>query len=239
MKALILNSGLGKRMGELTASRPKCMVEIVPGVSTVDLQIEKLLKCGISDIIMTTGPFSELLEGHLTERFPQARFTFVNNPIYDKTNYIYSIYLAREVLKDQELVSMHGDLAFETDVLETVLHSQTSVMTVDSTLPLPEKDFKAVYEGERVVKVGIEFFDSAVAAQPLYHLTKEDWNTWLENIIAFCEAGTTSVYAENAFNEISAQLNVKMLDLKGKFCAEVDNLEDLKRFRSHYELLKK
>ncbi len=73
-------------------------------------------------------------------------------------------------------------------------------------MPLPEKDFKAVYEGERVVKVGIEFFDSAVAAQPLYQLTKEDWNTWLENIIAFCEAGTTSVYAENAFNEISAQL---------------------------------
>lgn len=237
MKALILNSGLGKRMEELTADRPKCMVEIVPGIAAVDLQVQKLLACGIRDIVMTTGPFADFLEAHLTERYPEARITYFNNPVYDKTNYIYSIYLAREALQDEDIVLMHGDLAFETKVLRAVLGSKTSVMTVDSTLPLPEKDFKAVLDGEKVVKVGIEFFENAVEAQPLYLLKKEDWNAWLARIVSFCEAGNTSVYAENALNEIADGLNIRKLDLQGRFCAEVDNKDDLENFRVHFDLL--
>ena len=78
-------------------------------------------------------------------------------------------------------------------------------------------------DGEKVVKVGVEFFENAVEAQPLYLLKKEDWNAWLARIVSFCEAGNTSVYAENALNEIADGLNIRKLDLQGQFCAEVDN----------------
>lgn len=74
---------------------------------------------------------------------------------------------------------MHGDLVFENTVLDDVMESQESCMTVSSTLPLPEKDFKAVIHKNRIEKVGIEFFEDALAAQPLYKLNKEDWNVWL------------------------------------------------------------
>lgn len=238
MKALILNSGLGSRMGALTADRPKCMVEIVPGVSVVDLQIQKLLDAGISDIVMTTGAFAGRLEEHLRLRFPGLAITYVYNPLYESTNYIYSIYLAREHLQGQELVLMHGDLAFEREVLVRALRSNASVMTVDSTLPLPEKDFKAVCSDGKIVRVGIEFFEHAVEAQPLYHLKREDWDPWLEQIIAFCEDGNTRVYAENALNEIAEKLELRPLDLQGLFCAEADTQEDLEQLRAHFERLK-
>lgn len=84
-------------------------------------------------------------------------YTFVKNPVYDKTNYIYSIYCAREKLKDDDLLLMHGDLVFENRVLDQVLASEDSCMTVSSTVPLPEKDFKAVIHDNRIEKVGIEF----------------------------------------------------------------------------------
>ena len=56
-------------------------------------------------------------------------------------------------------------------------------MTVSSTVALPEKDFKAVIKDGEIKKVGIEFFDDALAAQPLYRFTKEDWETWLDSIV--------------------------------------------------------
>ena len=60
MKALILNSGLGKRMGHLTQNRPKGMVEIHPGVTPLDLQIQQLLRAGIKETVITTGPFAKV-----------------------------------------------------------------------------------------------------------------------------------------------------------------------------------
>ena len=83
---------------------------------------------------------------------------------------------------------MHGDLVFTLDVLKKVIGSDKSVMTVSSTLPLPEKDFKAVIKENKIEKVGINFFDDALSAQPLYKIKKDDWEVWLSNIISFCES---------------------------------------------------
>jgi phosphoenolpyruvate phosphomutase len=65
----------------------------------------------------------------------------VNNPEYATTNYIYSIYCAKDHLKDDDIILMHGDLVFESQVMEAVMSSEKSCMAVSSTLPLPEKDY--------------------------------------------------------------------------------------------------
>ena len=155
------------------------------------------------------------------------KFTFVNNPEYATTNYIYSIYCAKEALKDDAIILMHGDLVFESQVMEAVIDSEVSCMVVSSTLPLPEKDFKAVIKGGQIEKVGIEFFDNAMAAQPLYKIKKEDWLVWLANIEKFCEADNRKVYAENAFNEVSDQCRIYPCDVQDMLCAEIDTPEDL------------
>ena len=227
MKAIILNSGLGHRMGSITDTHPKCMTEISSDNTILSRQLKKLVAFGIDQVIMTTGYYNSILEEYCSGLHLPIKFTFVNNPIYDKTNYIYSIYCAKDLLKDDDVILMHGDLVFEPLVLEAILKSDVSCMAVSSTLPLPEKDFKAVIRDGRIEKVGIEFFDNAMAAQPLYKILKKDWLVWLENIEKFCEADNCNCYAENAFNEVSDRCRIYPVDIKDMLCAEIDTPQDL------------
>lgn len=226
MKALILNSGLGHRMGVLTSEHPKCMTEISHNDTILSRQLRQLAEYGIRDVVITTGYFDQVLVDYCNFLHLPLNFTFVRNPLYSTTNYIYSICCAKDYLKDDDIVLMHGDLVLENQVMEAVLESPVSCMTVSSTQPLPQKDFKAVIRDGKVEKVGIEFFDNAMAAQPLYKLLKEDWNVWLDRIEEYCAADNRKCYAENAFNEVSDRCRIFPLDIKDKLCAEIDTPED-------------
>ena len=235
MRALILNSGTGSRMGDLTATHPKCMTEIGGGETILSRQLKLLADAGVREVVITTGEWDarirEACEGL------DLSFTFVRNPIPRETNYIYSMYLAREALQGDDLLLMHGDLVFENRVLEAVLESPDSCMAVSSTLPLPEKDFKAVLENwdgtmqadTRIRRIGIDCFDHAVAAQPLYALKAADFAVWMDRIAAFVESGQMKCYAENALNEVSDQMHLRPMDVKDWLCSEIDTPEDLKR----------
>ena len=226
MKALILNSGLGSRMGVLTSEHPKCMTEISPRETILSRQLRQLSDAGIRQVVITTGYYDEVLVNYCRALDLPLDFTFVKNPVYDQTNYIYSIYCAREYL-DDDIVLMHGDLVFENEVFDRVLASEASCMTVSSTLPLPEKDFKAQVKDGWVMRVGVDIFEDALEAQALYKLNKKDWKVWLDKIAEFCEAGNRKVYAENALNELNGAANIVALDVGDLLCAEIDNPEDL------------
>jgi len=226
MKALILNSGMGSRMGVLTSEHPKCMTEISRNETILSRQLNMLADAGVTEVVMTTGLFDSVLVNYCQSLELPLHITFVNNPVYKETNYIYSIYCAKDYLND-DIILMHGDLVFENSVLDAVLASEDSCMTVSSTLLLPEKDFKAVVRNGKVVKVGIEFFNEAMAAQALYKLKKEDWKVWLDRIVSFCESDNVKCYAENALNEVSDQCNITALDVKDALCSEIDDAKDL------------
>ncbi len=228
MKVLILNSGLGSRMGDETKTHPKCMTSLTESETIISRQLDLLYENGLKDIVITTGPFEKELIDYVKSLGLDLNIKFINNDKYRETNYIYSIYKAKEELND-DIILMHGDLVFSDEVLKMVIESKNSVMTVSSTVDLPEKDFKAVIDdNNKIVKVGIEFFDNALACQPLYKLNKEDWLLWLENIEKFINSGNNKCYAENAFNEISDKVNIYPLDIQNMLCGEIDNLEDLK-----------
>ena len=229
MKVLILNSGLGTRMGVLTSEHPKCMTEISVTETILSHQLKQIAAAGITEVVMTTGYYDSVLVNYCNSLDLPLHITFVKNPVYDKTNYIYSIYCAREYL-DDDIILMHGDLVFENEVFDKVVSSETSCMTVSSTHELPEKDFKAVIKDGEVQKVGTDLFTDALAAQPLYKLKRDDWKKWLDNIVAFCESNDEKkrkVYAENALNELNGACNIAALDVQNMLCSEIDNPEDL------------
>ena len=226
MKALILNSGMGSRMGVLTSEHPKCMTEISAKETILSRQLRQIAEAGIDEVVMTTGLFDSVLVNYCQSLELPLHINFVKNPIYRETNYIYSIYCARNYL-DDDILLMHGDLVFENTVFDEVMAFQGSCMTVSSTLPLPQKDFKAVIQEGKIRKVGIEFFTDAMAAQPLYKLTRDDWKVWLDEIVRFCEEDNRKVYAENAFNLVSDQMNVLPLDVQNRLCNEIDDPGDL------------
>lgn len=227
MKALILNSGLGHRMGVLTSEHPKCMTEISSSDTILSRQLRLLANAGIKEIVMTTGYFDDVLVNYCKSLCLPLQYHFIRNPIYDKTNYIYSIYCAKDYLKNEDIVLLHGDLVFEASVLDDMLSYPASCMKVSSTVPLPEKDFKAVVYDGRVSKVGVEFFDDAMEAQALYKLNAADWQLWLDKICEFCENDNRKCYAEVAFNQISDTCAIYAFDVKDRLCSEIDTPEDL------------
>lgn len=227
MKALILNSGLSRRMGMLTKEHPKCIVKITPNDTILSRQLRLLSQAGVTKVIMTTGYLSHILVNYCQSLDIPLDFTFINNPLYSETNYIYSIYCAHESVADDDILLIHGDLVFDYSVLMDIINSKDSCMKVSSTLPLPDKDFKVVVKNGIVKAVGIEFFDSAMEAQALYKLKQNDWKVWLDKICEFCDEGNRQCYAEVALNQVTDQCIIKAIDVGDRLCTEIDTPEDL------------
>lgn len=226
MRALILNSGIGSRMGELTVERPKCMTTISEQETILSRQLAQLIKQGISEVIITTGYLHETLVNYCERLMLPLEITYVKNPLYRETNYIYSIYCAREYL-DDDIILMHGDLVFEDSVLSEIVQHKKSCMVVSSTCDAQDKDFKAVIQQGRIDKIGVEYAESVMSAQPLYKINREDWNIWMREIKSLCEQNDTNCYAEKAFNLVSNDIELVPLDVMDRLCNEIDNPNDM------------
>ena len=121
-------------------------------------------------------------------------------------------------------------------VMDALAASGRSVMAVDSTQPLPDKDFKALIQDGRIRRVGVDCFDAgSVECQAAYHWQPADFARWMDEIERFVERGDVKCYAENAFNAVSGEIPLYPLECGGRLCAEIDNQADrevvLTRFR--------
>lgn len=226
MKAIIFNSGYGNRMGEFTKNHHKSMAPLKNGESILHRQLRILSSEGITDFIITTGPFEEQLKAVAAE-FPELNFTFVRNDIFDKTNYIYSMYLARDFIND-DMVFMHGDLVFNRKLVHDVLNCGIpNTATVNFSKALPEKDFKGRVKDGKVLEVSIHIFDEdCFAFQPFYKLEKATADAWVKKVVEYIEKGENKCYAENALNEIFSELNIRAFSYEDYYIDEIDNLDD-------------
>ena len=224
MIALLLNSGLGSRMGDETREHPKCMCRLTEQETIISWQVKLLRRIGVTEAVVTTGHLADTLIAYLESLDSGIRFHFVHNPKYRETNYIYSMYLARNLLRGQDVISLHGDLVLHPAVMDALAASGRSAMAVDSTLPLPDKDFKALIQDGRIRRVGVDCFDAgSVECQAAYHWQPADFARWMDEIERFVERGDVKCYAENAFNAVSGEIPLYPLECGGRLCAEIDN----------------
>ena len=228
MKALILNSGIGKRMGYLTKDKPKCLVKLDEKETILSRQLYMLEKNGILDIIMTTGPYQDMLIDYMGDNYPNLNVEFIFNPDYASTNYIYSIYLAKDKLRD-DILLLHGDMVFDERVLSGILvNPEQNLVLIDRDADVPEKDFKGKIINGRVKEIGVNLFgEDCFTLMPVYKISKEKFGKWLDEIEKFVLKKNLTVYAENAFNRISETIELKPFYYSGILCMEVDTPEDL------------
>ena len=232
MKALILNSGIGKRMGALTKYKPKCLVQLRDQETILYRQLKALLEQGIMEIIITTGPYEEQIKDYVKKTFPQLSVLYVFNPLYLTTNYIYSMLLAGNLL-DDDIILMHGDLVFQDDLLEKTIHSpHANTVLVNLNVPLPEKDFKGRVEEGRVKEISVNISgDNCFFLIPLYKVSRQLCEKWLEEMKEFKQQGNLKVYAEEALNNILNKYPLYPVHFHRELCSEIDDLEDLKAVR--------
>ena len=207
MKALIFNSGVGMRMGPLTAERPKCLLPLADGETVLSRQLRILSENGISEAVITTGGFSEMIYAEAVRS--GMKITAVMNEKYAETNYIYSMYLAEKFIADDDILMLHGDLVFDGRIVSKLMDMTGSACITDRTAPLPEKDY-------------------CFALQPMYRLENAAVRAWCVKVSEFVNAGKTDVYAENALNMTAEELDIKEVSYSGIFVSEIDTAEDYK-----------
>ena len=124
MQALILGAGRGSRLGKYTEHIPKCMVE-VNDKTIIKRAIDILYKQKIDNIIFVCGYKKEKIKEFLMKEFKNINFTFVENNEFEKTNNIYSLYLAKELLlKDEDTILIESDLLFDEKIIKTLIEDK-------------------------------------------------------------------------------------------------------------------
>ena len=112
MQAIILAAGMGKRLGELTKGNTKCMVK-VNGIPLIDRVMSQLSQQPLKKVIIVVGYKGQELKEYLGQEYNGMPIQYIENPIYDKTNNIYSLSLAKEEMQQDDTLLIESDLIFE------------------------------------------------------------------------------------------------------------------------------
>ena len=120
MQAIILAAGMGKRLKDLTQNNTKCMVK-VNGVTLIDRMLHQIEKADLSRIIIVVGYEGQKLIDYIDTLDIKTPITYIDNPIYYKTNNIYSLALAKEWLCKEDTLLFESDIIFEDSILQSLI----------------------------------------------------------------------------------------------------------------------
>lgn len=122
MQAIILAAGMGKRLGELTQGNTKCMVK-VNGIPLIDRMLTQLSKLALSRVIIVIGYKGENLKNYVGNEYKGLKIEYINNPVYDTTNNIYSLSLAKEELQKEDTLLIESDLIFDDALFPMIINN--------------------------------------------------------------------------------------------------------------------
>ena len=205
--AIILAAGRGSRLKEMTNDLPKPMVEI-NNKSIISNLTEQLIDEGIDHIVVLIGYMADTLIKHLEGYKNKVKITFIENEIYDTTNNIYTLWLAKEYLKNGFYL-FEADIFCEKEIIKKLLHNQQeNVILVDKFTNLmngtvianetgSEKvqnmflkkeqgvnfDYSISYKTVNFYKIGKEFTELFFLKELENHINKKDINSYYELII--------------------------------------------------------
>ena len=121
MQAIILAAGMGRRLGELTKNNTKCMVE-VNGITLIDRMLNQLSGLPLNRVVIVVGYEGKKLVDYIGDRYDdKMKIEYVENPIYDKTNNIYSLALAKDKLQEDDTLLIESDLIFDDGLFDLIL----------------------------------------------------------------------------------------------------------------------
>lgn len=236
MQAIILAAGMGKRLKELTQNNTKCMVT-VNGVTLIDRMLHQLEKLCLSRIVIVVGYEGQKLIDYINTLNISTPITYVNNPIYDKTNNIYSLSLAKDYLCQEDSLLFESDLIFEDAVIETLMQDPRDTLalvdkyeswmdgtcvklgdddSIDEFVPgskFKYEDIKSYYKTVNIYKFGQEF-------------SKTHYVPFLN---AYEEALGLNEYYEQVLRVITMldDPGIKAKRLNGESWYEIDDIQDL------------
>ena len=236
MQAIILAAGMGKRLGELTQNNTKCMVK-VNGVTLIDRLMTQLSELSLKKIIIVIGYQGEKLRSYLGENYLNTKIEYIYNPIYDKTNNIYSLALAKESLQEDDSLLIESDLIFDDSLFRKIIDNPYPDITLvdkyeswmDGTMvTLDEENNIENFVSKKAFKYSdIHNYYKTVN---IYKFSKEfSKHKYVPFLDAYCKALGHNEYYEQVLKVISRldDTHLKALPLNGEKWYEIDDIQDL------------
>ena len=236
MQAIILAAGMGKRLKELTSEATKCMVK-VNGVAMIDRMMGHLDKLGLSRIVVVVGYEGQKLMDYIDALGVSTPVVYVDNNIYNKTNNIYSLYLAKDYLVQEDTILLESDLVFEEAVLHRLInHPYPSLVLVDkfeswmdgTVVTLDEQDNIKSFVAKR--EFDFNRIDEYYKTVNIYKLSKEFSELYYVPFLEiYCKALGTNEYYEQVLKVITflEDPHIKAVKLEGEKWYEIDDVQDL------------
>jgi choline kinase len=234
MRGIILAAGVASRLRPLTNNTPKCLLPV--GDDTIlGHTLGNLRESALEDVVIVTGYLGEHIRDFVARRFPDLNVTFLHNPVYESTNNIYSLWLTREQVVDDEVLLMDSDILFDWRIIPLLVASgPKSCLAVRHDHALGAEEIKVKTNARGLIttigkeinpseavgeSIGIERFDRPFV-RSLFEI--------LDRMI--CIEKRVNIFYEAAFQEaIDQGAELFPVDVGFHRCMEIDTADDLER----------
>jgi choline kinase len=234
MNAVILNAGEGKRLRPLTNLKPKCLLKL-NGVTILEHQLANLMKCGIRNVVIVVGYLASQIFEEIKNKEFDLEIEFIQNQIYHKTNTVYSLWLARERLRD-DFVYLNGDVVFHREILERLLKPQYDTCITVEKKHVSEEEVKVRLDSNLVKAIGknIELSKAHGEFIGIAKFSKR-FNQLLINMLSeVVKEGKVNEFFEIAVDRTLKSYDVYAVDISDLPCIEVDTYEDFNTAKEFY-----
>ena len=236
MQAIILAAGMGKRLKELTNDATKCMVK-VNNVTMIERMLSSLDKRNLERIVIVVGYEAEKLVDFIQTLSIQTPICFVENKIYNKTNNIYSLYLAKDYLLEDDTLLLESDLVFEEAVLDRILENPYPSLALVSkyeswmdgtVVEIDDEGNILRFRSKKEFK--FKKTENYYKTVNIYKFSKEFSKThYVPFLEAYCKALGNNEYYEQVLKVITLldKPEIKAVCLTNESWYEIDDVQDL------------
>lgn len=236
MQAIILAAGMGKRLGDYTHDNTKCMLE-VNGIRLIDRALAALKENNISKVVLVIGYKGQNVINYIGNEYQGIPIEYVENPIYDKTNNIYSLYLAKDYMTAEDTLLLESDIIFAPSVIKRLVDDERPNLALvdkyeswmDGTVVTLDKEQKIT---RFIDKSGFDFSEihNYYKTVNIYKFSKEfSVKYYVPFLIAYSTALGDNEYYEQVLRVILHLPNAPLfaLSLSGELWYEIDDIQDL------------
>lgn len=233
-RALVLAAGTGRRLGPLTATRPKCLLE-VNGSPLLYQLLHALSTVGVNEWVIVVGYRRELVQIEVSAwNLSPRSLRWVVNPEYRHTNTLASVATAARELRGEPFLLVNGDLWIRPHALQPLLRgSHDSAMLIDRSVTLDHEAMKVIVDDRaRVCRLGKQLSLAAASGESIgaYRFGADRGARFLDAVAARRTAGDVQAFYEAALDDLATRgMRATAVDVPPDAWAEIDDARDLAR----------
>lgn len=230
MKAIILAAGMASRLRPLTNDTPKCLLKIGQRC-LLQRSIDALVANGITNFVFVTGYLHEMIDSFVGTTYPTLTCKFIYNDLYESTNNIYSLWLARAEAKNEDILLLDSDLLYDPRIITCVLEQKSPNVLTLIRHNLGEEEMKVVVDNNGIITEISKTCNPQMALGESLGIERmgKEYTSALYNELdgMINKENLKNVFYERAFERLLTQgHSYNVLDVTHFFSCELDTIED-------------